>query len=280
MWEILLDTAVDTVRLIPFLFLTYLLMEYLEHKTARKAQQAVKRSGRLGPVAGGVLGIVPQCGFSAAASGLYAGRVISLGTLLAIYLSTSDEMLPIMISEQVPISLIAKILILKMIIGIAAGMLIDLFAGKKTETEEERTHAYHHHCCQKGIFLGAAQHTAQILLFIFLISLLLNGAIALIGEERIAHLMLNQPVIGELIAGLIGLIPNCASSVVITQLYLEEMISLGSMMSGVLVGAGIGLLVLFRSEKNKKEFLKVVGLLYGIGVGAGILIELFTPVII
>ncbi len=281
MWEILLDAAVDTVRLIPFLFLTYLLMEYLEHKTGEKAEQIVKHSGRMGPIVGGVLGIVPQCGFSAAASGLYAGRLISLGTLLAIYLSTSDEMLPIMISEQVPIFFILKILILKVIIGIIAGIAVDFFLKKKKKEDTgEKTENYHQHCCEKGIFLSAVQHTVQILLFIFIISSILNGVIELIGEERISHIMLNQPVIGEVIAGLVGLIPNCASSVVITQLYLEGMIRLGSMMAGVLVGAGIGLLVLFRLEKNKKEFLKVVGLLYVIGVGAGMIIELISPLII
>lgn len=281
MWEILLDAAVDTVRLIPFLFLTYLLMEYLEHKTGEKAEQIVKHSGRMGPIVGGVLGIVPQCGFSAAASGLYAGRLISLGTLLAIYLSTSDEMLPIMISEQVPIFFILKILILKVIIGIIAGIAVDFFLRKKKKEDTgEKTENYHQHCCEKGIVLSAVQHTVQILLFIFIISSILNGVIELVGEERISHIMLNQPVIGEFVAGLVGLIPNCASSVVITQLYLEGMISLGSMMAGVLVGAGIGLLVLFRLEKNKKEFLKVVGLLYVIGVGAGMIIELISPLII
>ena len=154
MLEILLDTAVDTLKLIPFLFLTYLLMEYLEHKTGEKAKQMIGRAGRMGPVVGGILGVFPQCGFSAAASGLYSGRVITMGTLIAIYLSTSDEMIPVMISEKAPVSFIVKVLMLKMIIGIAAGMAVDLLvkrqAGEKSRIQEEKTH-----CCEHGIFLSA-----------------------------------------------------------------------------------------------------------------------------
>ncbi|MCI7814610.1 MAG: putative manganese transporter [Lachnospiraceae bacterium] len=280
MWEILLDTAVDTVKLIPFLFLTYLLMEYMEHKTGEKARQMVRHAGRMGPVIGGILGIFPQCGFSAAASGLYAGKVISMGTLIAIYLSTSDEMLPVMISEKVPVLDLVRILLLKMLIGVVAGILIDFSLGKKkakqgnAKLDERESH--HEHCCKNGIFMSALEHTLQILVFLFLISLILNGVIAWIGEEQISHFMMNRPVWGELIAGLVGLIPNCAASVVITQLYLEGMISFGAMMSGVLVGAGLGLLVLFRVNEDKKECLKVLCLLYAIGVAAGIVIEFLT----
>ena len=275
MLEILLDTAVDTLKLIPFLFLTYLLMEYLEHKTGEKAKQMIGRAGRMGPVVGGILGVFPQCGFSAAASGLYSGRVITMGTLIAIYLSTSDEMIPVMISEKAPVSFIAKVLMLKMIIGIGAGMAVDLLvkrqAGEKSRIQEEKTH-----CCEHGIFLSAVNHTIQIVVFIFLISLVLNGIISMIGEEQISQLLMNRPVVGELLAGLVGLIPNCASSVVITQLYLEGMISFGAMMSGVLVGAGIGLAILFRLNTDKKECLKIVGILYTVGVAAGIVLELLA----
>lgn len=276
MWEILLDAAVDTLKLIPFLFLTYLLMEYLEHKTGEKAKQMIGKAGRMGPVVGGILGIFPQCGFSAAASGLYSGRVITMGTLIAIYLSTSDEMIPVMISEKAPVSFIIKILLLKMVIGIAAGMAVDLFVKRQAE-KNEIAHEESVHCCENGIFSGAVHHTIQITAFIFIISLVLNALIGFIGEEQISQLLLNRPVVGEILAGLVGLIPNCASSVVITQLYLEGMISFGAMMSGVLVGAGIGLAILFRLNADKKECLKIVGILYAIGVTAGIILE-FLPV--
>lgn len=276
MWEILLDAAVDTLKLIPFLFLTYLLMEYLEYKTGEKAKQMIGKAGRMGPVVGGILGIFPQCGFSAAASGLYSGRVITMGTLIAIYLSTSDEMIPVMISEKAPVSFIIKILLLKMVIGIAAGMAVDLFV-KRQAGKNEIAHEESVHCCENGIFSGAVHHTIQITVFIFIISLVLNALIGFIGEEQISQLLLNRPVVGEILAGLVGLIPNCASSVVITQLYLEGMISFGAMMSGVLVGAGIGLAILFRLNADKKECLKIVGILYAIGVTAGIILE-FLPV--
>ena len=166
-------TFIDTVKLIPFLFLTYLAMEYLEHKAGDKVNTWVRRSGKLGPVIGSILGVVPQCGFSAAASNLYAGRVISLGTLFAIYLSTSDEMLPILISEKAPLNLIIPVLAAKAAIGILAGFLIDLLFHRK---QEEHVHIHeiceHEHChCEQGIFRSAVSHTLQITFFIFLVGL-------------------------------------------------------------------------------------------------------------
>lgn len=278
MIDVILDTLLDVVKLLPFLFLTYLAMEYLEHKTGDKAQLLVKKAGRFGPVIGGVLGIVPQCGFSAAASNLYAGRVISLGTLMAIYLSTSDEMLPILISEQVNFGLIARILLAKAAIGMVAGLIIDLLLRKKGLEEHEHIHdiCEHEHChCEKGIFRSALSHTAQITFFILVITFALNLLLYFVGEDALANLILSKPVVGPLLASLVGLIPNCAGSVVITQLYLEKVIGIGSAMAGLLTGSGVGLLVLFRVNHNKKENLRILGLLYGIGVVAGIVIEFF-----
>lgn len=271
-------TVLDTVKLIPFLFLTYLVMEYLEHKTGDKTRKIVQKAGKWGPLIGGVAGAVPQCGFSAAASGLYAGRVITLGTLLAIYLSTSDEMLPILISEQAPMSLIVKLLVAKVLIGAVAGFVIDFFLRGKEEEEHDHHHIHeiceHEHCnCEKGIFRSAVSHTLQITFFILLITLILNGVLEFVGEDALANLILNRPVLGPVLAGVVGLIPNCASSVVITQLYLKGALGVGSMMAGLLVNAGLGLLVLFRVNHDKKENLKILGLLYVIGVVAGIVIE-------
>lgn len=278
MIDVILDTLLDVVKLLPFLFLTYLAMEYLEHKTGDKAELLVKKAGRFGPVIGGVLGIVPQCGFSAAASNLYAGRVISLGTLMAIYLSTSDEMLPILISEQVSFWLIVKILLAKAVIGMVAGLIIDFLLRKKGLEQHEHIHdiCEHEHChCEKGIFRSALSHTAQITFFILLITFALNLILYFVGEDALANLILSKPVVGPLLASLVGLIPNCAGSVVITQLYLEKVIGIGSAMAGLLTGSGVGLLVLFRVNHNRKENLRILGLLYGIGVLAGIVIELF-----
>lgn len=271
-------TFLDTVKLIPFLFLTYLAMEYLEHRAGKKTQTLIKKSGRLGPVIGSFLGVVPQCGFSAAASNLYAGRIITMGTLLSIYLSTSDEMLPILISEGAPAPMIAKILLVKVAIGMVAGFVIDIFFRRK---EEEHDHIHeiceHEHChCEKGIFRSAVSHTLQITLYILLVAFVLEVLLNILGEDALANLISNRPVFGPVLAGIVGLIPNCASSVVITQLYLDlnGAMSFGTMLAGLLVNAGVGLLVLFRVNHDKKENLKILGLLYLIGVLAGIVLEL------
>lgn len=283
--EVALDAVIDSVKLLPFLFLTYLAMEYLEHKTSDKTNRLVERSGKFGPLYGSLLGMVPQCGFSAAATNFYAGRVITLGTLIAIYLSTSDEMLPILISEKVSLLLILKILFVKVAIGMIAGFIIDFVHQKLLRwTHMKDPHHLpdiHHmcehehcHCDEKGIFPSALKHTLEIFAYILVISFVLNLVIAYIGEDTLSSFVLNRPVIGELAAGMIGLIPNCAASVVITQLYLEGLLSAGPMMAGLLVSAGVGLLVLFKVNDHPRENLKILGLLYAVGVVSGLLIEL------
>lgn len=277
-------TLEDTINLLPFLFLTYLLMEYIEHRMKEKTKLAIEHSGRFAPVLGGIIGIFPQCGFSAAASSLYAGRVITLGTLLAVFLSTSDEMLPVLLSEQVEMGIILKLVGIKAGIGILSGLLLDFLLkkrGKEKNGQQEEVHMDVEHLCQKGnchcekgILKSALYHTFQVFFFILLISFILNIVIHTVGEDALAGLILNKPVLGQAIAGLVGLIPNCASSVVLTQLYLEGVMSLGAMMSGLLAGAGVGLLVLFRVNDNLKENIRITALLYGIGVVSGILIEL------
>lgn len=275
MLDVISDTLLDTVKLIPFLFLTYLAMEGLEHKTGQKAQKLVQRAGKFGSVIGGALGIVPQCGFSAAASNLYAGRVITLGTLMAIYLSTSDEMLPILISEQASVQTILLILLAKAGIGIIIGFIIDLiFSSHKEEHDHihEICEQEHCHCEEGGIFRSALIHTVQIILFILLITFILNLLLFFVGEDVLANLILNRRFLGPVLAGIVGLIPNCAGSVVITQLYLEGVIGTGAMLSGLLTGTGVGLLILFRVNHNRKENLKILGLLYCIGVLVGIVV--------
>lgn len=280
--EVIIDTLLDVVKLLPFLLLTYLAMEYLEHKAGEKTEGLMRKAGRFGPVIGGALGIVPQCGFSTAASNLYAGRVITLGTLMAVYLSTSDEMLPVLISEKAPLKSIAGILLAKAGIGIAAGLLTDLLLGRKgARAHIHGSHIHeiceHEHCrCEKGIFRSALSHTVRIALFILFITFLLNLLLFFVGEEALANLILNRPLAGPLLAGLVGLIPNCAGSVVITQLYLEGIIGIGSAMAGLLTGSGVGLLVLFRVNHHKKENMGILAALYGIGVLSGIVIELVT----
>ncbi len=277
MLDVILDTTIDALKILPFLFLTYIVMEYIEHKMSEKTKTLIQKSGKVGPLYGGILGILPQCGFSAAASNLYVARIITLGTLIAVYLSTSDEMLPILISEQVSVGIIIKILLLKAFIGILAGFIIDFVLRKKEKQTENIKHLCEHehcHCNEKNILISALKHSLNIFIFIYITSFLLNLLFSYIGEETLASFILNKPIISELLAGIVGLIPNCAASVVITELYINGVISLGAMMSGLLVGAGVGLLILFRINDNLKENLKITLLLYLIGVVAGILIEL------
>ena len=280
MLDILWDTAIDSVRLLPFLFLTYLLMEMLEHHTGDKVQERIRTAGRFGPVWGGLLGVVPQCGFSTAASSLYAGRVITVGTLLAVYLSTSDEMLPILISEAVPVWTICRILGTKAAVAVVSGLAAEalyVHILKREECDMDiHTVCEEEHChCEDGIFVSAVKHTLRILVYIFLLSLALNIAIGVIGRDALAGAFSAIPVVGEMIAAMVGLIPNCASSVVLTELYLDGIIGAGAMMSGLLVNAGVGILVLFRLNRNVRQNIGIIGALFGLGVFWGVLIELF-----
>lgn len=270
-------TLQDTAILLPVLFLTYLVMEYLEHSAGDKTQKLIQKAGLAGPAFGGVLGAVPQCGFSAAAANLYAGRVITLGTLIAIFLSTSDEMLPIMISQKVSWKVIGGILLLKALIGMAVGIVVDVILRKKGMQEEVHIHEMceHEHChCEQGYFRSALRHTVRIYLFVLIATFLINLLLYYIGEDSLENIILNHVVMGPLLAGAVGLIPNCAGSVVITSLYLEKAMSFGAAMAGLLASSGVGLLVLFRVNHHRKENMKVLGLVYGISVFAGILLSI------
>ena len=270
MLEIVQDTLIDGIKLLPFLFITYLLMEYIEHKMAEKSKKAIQKAGKLGPIIGSVLGIFPQCGFSVSATNFFAGRVITLGTLISVYLSTSDEMLPILISEAVDPIVIIKIL---------AGILIDFIYNlrPKKESKDEIGHLCeeeHCHCDEDGIVKSALKHTIHIFLFILLITFIINLVVYFIGEEAIAHLLLNRQILGPMVSALIGLIPNCAASVIITNMYLQNVISVASLISGLLTGAGVGLAVLLKTNKGIKQNLVIITLLYSIGVISGIVMQL------
>ncbi len=287
--DVVMDAVIDSVKILPFLFITYLVMEFLEHKTEEFTSDVVQKTEHFGPLWGGLIGVFPQCGFSAAASNLYAGRVITLGTLIAIYLSTSDEMIPLFISNQVPLSTMIPVLALKAVIGIIAGFIIDAVVhyyhrihNKKADDPvriDELCEKEHCHCDDEessglwGIVKSAFVHTIHIFIFVLVLTLALNAVIEVIGEDRLSMLLKTSPVISHILAGLIGLIPNCAASVIITELYLDQMITLGTMMSGLLVGAGIGLLVLFRVNPEKKENINIALLLFVIGTVCGLLID-------
>ena len=331
--DALLDAVLDTAKLIPFLFITYMGMEYLEHKAEKHTTGMLEKAGHFGPLIGAAVGILPQCGFSAAASSLFAGGVISVGTLIAVFLSTSDEMLPIFISEGVHPATMLRILATKAILGLISGFLLDIFMrhGRHTKAPEKHIHdlcmhehcdcdddeeeeelhteaahtheanaddhthrhvaeehhshehaaahahaGHHHHHHPKGfmgIAMPALHHTVQITGFIFFITLIITLLVEGIGAEALGHFLSGKPIVGVFLAGVVGLIPNCAASVSITQLYLMGILNAGQMMAGLLVGAGVGLLVLFRTNDHPNENLRITIMLYGLGVFWGLVIE-------
>ena len=277
MKEVLLDTLLDAIKIIPFLFVTFLLMEYIEHGFTKKGKEKIKKAGNLGPFFGSLLGAVPQCGFSVMATNLYATRIVTLGTLISIYLSTSDEMLPILISQKCSFSIIIKILLIKVLIGMLAGFIIDFIIRKKTKSSnyEIKKFCDEEHCdCEHGIIKSSIKHTLNILIFIIVITLLLNLGFYYFGNDSIEKLFLKDSFFSPFISSLIGLIPNCGASVALTELYLNNVISFASVISGLLTGSGVALLVLFKINKNVKENVKILLTLYFIGALSGIVIEI------
>ena len=277
-----LHTLEDTVKVVPFLFLTYLLMEFLEHKANGAPERWLRGSGKIGPLVGGALGVLPQCGFSAAATGFYTGRMITTGTLIAVYLSTSDEMLPILISSGAPVPVMLKLVGTKLVIGIAAGFAIDgitrlVLRGKQEQEPQIEELCERENCdCGDRFVLSALKHTAYITVFLLIFTFALNVVIELVGEENIQALVLNRPVLGSLLAGLVGLIPNCASSVALTSLFVDGVLSSGALLSGLMVNAGVGIAILFRNNRPLRDSFRVVAILFGVSVLCGILIDL-TP---
>ena len=282
MKEIVLDTLLDALKLLPFLFVAFLIMEYIEHKFNEKSKNKISKAGKFGPIFGSLLGAVPQCGFSVMATNLYATRIITVGTLISIYLSTSDEMLPILISEGAKASIIFEILIIKIIIGMICGFVIDFILRKKHNEKdyEIKDFCLEHHCdCNHGIIKSSVKHTLNIILFVILVTFLLNIGIHYLGEENIGKLFLKDSVFAPFISSLIGLIPNCGASVIITELYLSGVISFASCISGLLTGSGVALLVLFKVNKNKKDNVKILLTLYLIGAISGLLIEFISAIL-
>jgi len=266
--DVIIDTLVDSAKLIPFLFVAFLLIEYIEHKMSKKMENSLKKSGRFGPIIGGLLGAIPQCGFSVLASNLYVTRIITLGTLVAVYLSTSDEMLPILLSSGVAISKVLIIVLTKVVIGIICGIIIDLFVRKQEKLD------YHicddEHCdCEESILKSAVIHTLKTLLFIAIITFALNLLFAVVNEVKISKLFLKGNIFASFISSLIGLIPNCGASIMITELYLKNVISFGTCIGGLLTGSGLALLVLFKTNKNIKENIKILLIVYFIGAIVG-----------
>ena len=357
--DILLDAGKDTLSLVPFLLVTYLALEALEHVAGDRVNGAIKRAGAAGPVVGSLLGMVPQCGFSAMAATLYAGRVVTLGTLVAVFLSTSDEMLPLLLAEQVPVQTMAMLLASKALIALVTGFIVDAAvrglrrnvrahaAIRRTvlgtavnpahancahddhtggdiidevaeagvsadhihelcerdhcgcdEDEDEHGHGHGHEHGHEGdhaherdcacghehdhshegapllsIIRSAISHTVQVSVFIFLVTLILVAVLETFGESTIEQFLRGNETLAVLGSALVGLIPNCSASVVITQLYLEGALQLAPMLAGTLISAGVGYLVLFRTNRSARENALFLVMMYVIGAGWGLVLS-------
>lgn len=273
MIDVLLDTLLDIVKLLPFLFISFLILELLEHKLSTKSKRVITSSGKFGPLIGALLGGIPQCGFSVVATNFYVTRVITLGTLIAIYLSTSDEMLPILLANQVSIIEIVKIVGLKVVIGMVVGFIIDFIT--HSTIKEDFNICEDDHCdCDHSLIKSAIIHTLKTLLFIGIATFILNITFYFISEDAIKRLFLSNYVIGSFLSPLLGLIPNCAASVILTELYLNGVLTLGTTIGGLLTGSGVAILILFKNNKNVKENLKIVGIIYAIGVISGLILNI------
>ena len=278
MKDCIMDGLLDTVKLLPYLLITFLLLEFIEHKLSKKSQKVLLKNKKYGSFAGGLLGALPQCGFSSMAANLFSARVITMGTLIAVFLSTSDEMLPIMLSEKCSPLLLFKIVGFKVLVGILIGFIVDLIYQKNTnnKNEEIKEICEHDHCgCEHdGIILSSIKHTLKIGFFILIVNLLINVIIFKVGENNLSNLLHHKNILSYFIACLIGLIPNCAGSVIITEVYLAKFITVGTMIGGLLTGSGLGILLLFKTNKNLKENLSILSIIYFTGVLLGFIIDL------
>lgn len=278
--DIIWDAVLDSLKTLPFLFGAYLLIEFLEHRASERFTDALAHLGPFGPVGGAALGCVPQCGFSVAAANFYAGRLITPGTLLAVFLATSDEALPILLSRPEALGSLGRLLGVKLAAGALVGILADVVV--KYIVKPDMQEPFHDLCedcgCEeKGVFRSALNHTLGIFLFLLLVTVALNGAVAWVGEERISRLLLSGSTFQPLLTALIGFVPNCAASVILTELFLSGSLSFGATVAGLCTGAGLGLLVLFRVNKNMKENLTLAATLYVSAVVIGVLCQIIFP---
>lgn len=272
----------DSVKMLPFLYLAYLLIEWLERHHGARIEQALAGGGRWGFVPGAALGCVPQCGFSAVASNLYASRVITPGTLLAVFIATSDEAIPLMAAEPSQWGSLAVLIVCKAVFGMVGGALLDvplrrvlpasLYGGYAGHADEVDCHEKHEE--HSGIWLAALRHTVEIFLFILLFSLLIGLAFEWVGEDTITAALAGMGVLQPMLTALVGLVPNCAASVLLARLYMEGAITFGSLFAGLTAGAGVGLAVLWRVNPSWKQNLFMTGLLWGLGAAAGMLLQI------
>ncbi len=276
--EVILHALLDTLKIVLFLFIAYLLMEFIEHRASDRLESSIKKAGTLGPAVGGIIGVVPQCGFSAVAANFYTGRVVSLGTLVAVFLSSSDEMLPVLLSGSIDPKKIILILAYKAAVAVIIGFMIDFVLRLLRKNDEKISIdeiCENDNChCEKGVLYSALHHTLTVGGFVLLITILINALTFFVGNETISRVLYDKPFIGHLIASIIGLIPNCAVSVALASFCVEGYITAGTMLAGLFSGTGVGLLVLFRVNKHVRENLAVIAILISSGTLFGMLADL------
>ncbi|MGN0551954.1 MAG: putative manganese transporter [Oscillospiraceae bacterium] len=279
--DIILDALIDAAKMIPFLFLAFLLMEFIEHKAGEHLEGILKRTGGgrfIGSAAGALLGCIPQCGFSVAAANFYSGRLITMGTLLAVFISTSDEAIPVLLAHPDKMADILPLIITKIVIAILIGLLVDVIDHMRKSFREEdpdfEDFCSECGCGSHGIWYSAMKHTIKILIFIIIVNLILGFVMGIAGKETIEVLVDKTGFFQPLITAVIGLIPNCAASVLITELYCEGILSFGSAIAGLISSAGIGLAVLFRTNKKMKENFVILGIVLLTAFTAGTIFNL------
>lgn len=280
MLHILEHALKDMFPMLPFLFLTYLLMEFIEHKNNDGFEKFLINARKLGPIIGSLLGIIPQCGFSVIASGLYMNKSITLGTLLSVFIATSDEAIPILISRPEQLSTLTAIIIIKIILGIVVGYIVDFLINQHHLKDNHSLHDIHEECEEEkhghGIVYLAFIHTVKIFIFIFVVNLLLTYFIEVVGEDTLSYILVNGSFLQPILAAITGFIPNCASSVILSQLYLDHVLSFGALTAGLITSAGLGLLVLLKMYDNKKDILRIVGILFAVASLTGIILQIFA----
>nr|WP_239471156.1 putative manganese transporter [Olsenella uli] len=286
--HVLEHSVLDTLPLVPLLFVTYLAMEAIEHTASAHVRAVVERSGAAGPVVGALLGALPQCGFSAMAATLYAGRVVTVGTLVAVVLSTSDEMVPVFLAHQEPLGRLFAIMGVKVLVGLAVGLVVDALLRAWHRAGDGHVHIHelcereHCHCDDDhghdhahgrwAIVRSALVHTVQVTLFILAVTFVFGLAIEYVGQDALGALLANHPVRATFLAALVGLIPNCGASVAITELYLDGVLATGPMLAGLLASGGVGLLVLWRTNADARQNALVTAFVYVVAVATGLLV--------
>lgn len=279
MLELLEDVLHDAIPMLPFLYVTYLLMEYLEHKGNAHFTSILENTRKLGPILGAALGVIPQCGFSVLAVGLYLNGTITVGTLLAVFISTSDEAIPILVSQPKEFDTLIAVILVKLFVAVIVGYLVDTMVRHHQLKQNHPIKDIHADCEKEeeehGIFYIAFIHTMKIFIFVFIVNFILSYIMDAIGQDTLRMFLANGSMIQPAFAAIAGFIPNCAASVILAQLYLDQVISFGSLTAGLITSAGLGLLIMLKMYDNKKDIIRIMLILFLSAVTTGIVLQLF-----